>query len=50
MFVEVNLNLYKKSVGDCVIRAISMAEAEEWDDTMSEYERQAIMDCINRIQ
>ena len=33
MFVEVNLNPYKKSVGDCVIRAISMAEDEEWDDT-----------------
>lgn len=33
MFVEVNLNPYKKSVGDCVIRAISMAEGEEWDDT-----------------
>lgn len=33
MFVEVNLNPYKKTVGDCVIRAISMAEDEEWDDT-----------------
>ena len=33
MFVEVNLNPYKRSVGDCVIRAISMAEDEEWDDT-----------------
>ena len=33
MFVEVNLNPYKKSVGDCVIRAISMAENEHWDDT-----------------
>ena len=33
MFVEVNLNPYKKSVGDCVIRAISAAENEEWDDT-----------------
>lgn len=33
MFVEVNLNPYKRSVGDCVIRAISMAEDQEWDDT-----------------
>lgn len=33
MFVEVNLNPYKKSVGDCVIRAISAAEDEEWDNT-----------------
>lgn len=33
MFVEVNLNPYKKSVGDCVIRAISMAEDQEWDET-----------------
>lgn len=33
MFIEVNLNPYKKSVGDCVIRAISAAENEEWDDT-----------------
>lgn len=33
MFVEVNLNPYKKTVGDCVIRAISMAEDVEWDDT-----------------
>lgn len=33
MFVEINLNPYKKSVGDCVIRAIGMAENEDWDDT-----------------
>ena len=33
MFVEVNLNPYKKTVGDCVIRAISCAEEETWDDT-----------------
>ena len=33
MFVEINLNPYKKSVGDCVIRAISKAEDVEWDDT-----------------
>lgn len=33
MFVEVNLNPYKKSVGDCVIRAISCAENVDWDDT-----------------
>lgn len=32
MFVEVNLNPYKKSVGDCVIRAISTAENMDWDD------------------
>ena len=49
MFVEVNLNPYKRTVGDCVIRAISCAEEENWDDTLSEHERQAIMDCINRI-
>lgn len=36
MFVEVNLNPYKKSVGDCVIRAISTAEDMEWDDTFIE--------------
>ena len=33
MFVEVNLNPYKRSVGDCVIRAISTAEDMDWDDT-----------------
>lgn len=33
MFIEANLNPYKKSVGDCVIRAISVVEDEEWDDT-----------------
>lgn len=33
MFVEVNLNPYKKTVGDCVIRAISAAEDVDWDDT-----------------
>lgn len=33
MFIEANLNPYKKSVGDCVIRAISAVEDEEWDDT-----------------
>lgn len=32
MFVELNANPYKKSVGDCVIRAISVAENKEWDD------------------
>ena len=36
MFVEVNLNPYKKSVGDCVIRAISTAEDMDWDDTFIE--------------
>ena len=36
MFVEVNLNPYKKSVGDCVIRAISAAEEMDWDDTFIE--------------
>jgi len=36
MFVEVNLNPYKKSVGDCVIRAISTAEEMDWDDTFIE--------------
>lgn len=33
MFVEKNANPHKKSVGDCVIRAISTAENEDWDDT-----------------
>ena len=33
MFVEINLNPYKKSVGDCVIRAIGMAENEDWYNT-----------------
>ena len=33
MFVEINLNPYRKSVGDCVIRAISAAEDVDWDDT-----------------
>jgi len=32
MFVEMNLNPLKKSVGDCVIRAISTAENRAWDD------------------
>lgn len=36
MFVEVNANPYKKSVGDCVIRAISVAENKEWDDIFLE--------------
>jgi len=36
MFVEANLNPYKKSVGDCVIRAISTAEEMDWDDTFIE--------------
>lgn len=33
MFIEKNVNPHKKSVGDCVIRAISTAENEDWDDT-----------------
>lgn len=33
MFVEINLNPYKRSVGDCVIRAISAAEDVHWNDT-----------------
>ena len=36
MFVEVNANPYRKSVGDCVIRAISVAENKEWDDIFLE--------------
>ena len=32
MFVEMNNNPYKKTVGDCVIRAISAAEGRTWDD------------------
>lgn len=33
MYVEKNMNPLKKTVGDCVIRAISLAENVEWDDT-----------------
>lgn len=33
MFIEKNMNPHKKTVGDCVIRAISAAECQEWDDT-----------------
>lgn len=32
MFVEMNNNPHKKTVGDCVIRAISAAEGRTWDD------------------
>ena len=32
MFVEMNANPLKKLVGDCVIRAICVAENKEWDD------------------
>lgn len=32
MFVEMNANPLKKIVGDCVIRAICVAENKEWDD------------------
>lgn len=32
MFLEKNNNPYKKTVGDCVIRAISAAEGRTWDD------------------
>ena len=33
MFIEKNMNPLKKTVGDCVIRAISVAEGVDWDDT-----------------
>lgn len=33
MFIEMNANPHRKIVGDCVIRAISIAENAEWDDT-----------------
>lgn len=33
MYVEMNKNPLGKNVGDCVIRAISVAEEQEWDDT-----------------
>lgn len=33
MFVEKNVNPLKKTVGDCVIRAISLAEGQSWEDT-----------------
>ena len=33
MFIEKNMNPLKRTVGDCVIRAISLAENVEWDDT-----------------
>lgn len=32
MFIQMNNNPYKKSVGDCVIRAISTVEGRSWDD------------------
>ena len=32
MFIELNANPYKRTVGDCVIRAICVAENKEWDD------------------
>ena len=36
MFIEKNMNPLKKTVGDCVIRAISAAEGVDWDDTFIE--------------
>lgn len=33
MYVEFNNNPLKKAVGDCVIRAISLAESKSWDET-----------------
>jgi len=36
MYVEFNNNPLNKKVGDCVIRAISLAENEDWDDTYIE--------------
>lgn len=32
MYIELNNNPLKKSVGDCVIRAISLAEGRSWDE------------------
>lgn len=31
-FVEINPNPYRRRTGDCVIRAISLAEEKPWDD------------------
>lgn len=33
MYVQENVNPHRKLVGDCVIRAISKAEDQDWDDT-----------------
>lgn len=31
-YVEVNVNPHNNNVGDCVVRAIAMAEGKSWDD------------------
>lgn len=35
-FVSINPNPFNKRTGDCVIRAISIAEDKTWDDTFIE--------------
>lgn len=35
MFIFVNRNPYKKRVGDCVVRALSYATNQSWDDTFN---------------
>lgn len=36
MFVQMNPNPHRKTVGDCVIRAISTATGKEWDEVYLE--------------
>ena len=48
MFVEVNLNPYKKSVGDCVIRAISTAEDMDWDDISDDAKKHGMKDDFGK--
>lgn len=43
MFIEKNVNPHKNLVGDCVIRAISVAENMDWDDTFIEL----MLKCFN---
>ena len=36
MFVQMNTNPKRKSVGDCVIRALSIATDSDWDSVFLE--------------
>lgn len=36
MFIQMNPNPHRKTVGDCVIRAISIATGKEWDEVFLE--------------
>ena len=35
-YIEFNNNPYKRSVGDCVVRALSVATGKSWDETFWE--------------